>query len=120
MPSMRRVGQALNGHDATVHDARPDREPDQTQVFEWLASGQEEEHAKSRIDADDHLQIVRLAGMPRPAGWPEHGQRIEAKQTDGSDEYQGDSEIAETLRVVHDDFSSDRMGRAACIAARPS
>jgi hypothetical protein len=35
----------LDGHDSAVHQARPDSEPDQAAMLQWVASSNEQKYA---------------------------------------------------------------------------
>jgi hypothetical protein len=57
-----RVNQGLHRHDAPVNDTGPDREPDETRVGLWIASGEQEEDAEGGVDADHHQLVFVLPG----------------------------------------------------------
>src|SRR5262249_51915623 len=52
------VDEALDGHDAAMNEARPDREPDQARVRRRVLRRDDEKHPERGVDADDHHQIV--------------------------------------------------------------
>src|ERR1700685_1752837 len=87
MAHMLRVGERLDAHDATVHDTRPYCEPDEAAMRERVSRCDDQEHPERRIDAEDHLQIVRRTRVPSPAGWPNDGERVDA---DGKYQTHGD------------------------------
>ena len=67
----------MNRHDASVHDARPDEKPDETEMTERFPRSAEEKDTEREIDADHHLLVVRLVRLPPPPSWPKKHQRPE-------------------------------------------
>jgi hypothetical protein len=84
-----------------MHDARPHREPDETAVPERVARGANQEHAECRVDAEDHLLILRLRRIPAPSGWPHDHERKDARDEDRPDDDQHNAEIRQLLTVLH-------------------
>src|SRR5271154_6467739 len=78
MSHMLRVGERLDAHDAAVHGTGPYREPDQAAMGQRVSRCDDQKHPERRVDAEDHLQRVLLTRVPRPAGWPNDGERVDA------------------------------------------
>ena len=85
-----RIRQRLNRHDAAVYDARPDGEPDETEMAEWIARRKQKADAEREVDANDHLLVVGLMRLPAPAGRPEEHQGAE-RDADDREHYKCDS-----------------------------
>src|SRR5262245_35243717 len=75
------VVQGLCRHDCSVHNARPDRERDQTTMLGWVARRQNEKNSQHRIDPADHLQIIlAVPAMPDPARRPDQAHRVNEEE----------------------------------------
>ena len=59
---MHPIHYGLDGHDQPVHDAGPNGERDQAEMVAWIACREEQEHAQSRVNGDDHLEVL---GSPK-------------------------------------------------------
>src|SRR5258708_39821027 len=95
------VVERLKGHDAAMHQARPDGEPDEALVGLGISRGQEQKHAQRRIDGDDHHQVVRVPMSPGPAGGPDNAQWINAEYESQADDDQRDTKIKPTIGFRH-------------------
>src|SRR5579871_461401 len=94
------VRESLDRHDSTVHDTGPNGEPDQAQVGERFTAGDQEKNAQGGVDAQDHLQIMRLSRVPRPAGRPNDGERIDPEYKDQPNHDQRDRQIPVATRSI--------------------
>ena len=74
MPTVPGVDQRLRCHDAAMHDARPDSEPDEAQVVERATRREQQKNTERRVNPQNHLQVSRgAARVPRPSRRPENG-----------------------------------------------
>src|SRR5678815_5338161 len=55
----------------------PNREPDEARVGLRIARSDEQEDAKGRVDSGDHLFVLMLPRLRRPAARPEAHQRVD-------------------------------------------
>src|SRR5688572_10036428 len=55
----------------------PNREPDETRVGVRMASSDEQEYAERRVDPGDHLFVLMLTRLRRPAARPEAHQGVD-------------------------------------------
>src|SRR5882672_10720889 len=93
--------ESLNSHDRGMDEARPDGEPDETEMFERVTRCHYKEHAEGRVNADNHQWIVRVTRMPGPAGRPNDHQRVNSGQENHPNQYQRDVQILETIVDGH-------------------
>ena len=93
------VGQGLDGHDDGVHNARPDREPDQARMRRRVLGRDDEKDAERRVDPDDHHQVVRVPLAPCPPGGPHDPQRVDAEDEDEADDDEHDTKVPNAIRV---------------------
>jgi len=106
------VNDSLDRHHGAVHNARPDRKPDQAAVRERVARSEQEKHPKRGVDRENHLKILGLARMPRPTRRPNYCKRVEPKQGNETHEKQREAQILDAIDVRHDRLPVE------CIAAR--
>jgi len=114
MADVLRVDNCLDCHDRPMDDARPDRKPDQADVCEWVARCTQEEYPERGVDGQDHLQVLRLAGMPRPSRGPNDRERVNAEQEDQPHQQQRDSQVFDTFDVRHDALRSVETNPCRC------
>src|SRR5258708_26560925 len=107
MTAFLHIVEGLNGHEPSVHHARPYGEPDNALVRSGILRCEEQKHTKRRIDSDDHHQIMRVSMSPSPTGGPNNAQRINTEYESQSDNDQRDTEIKLTICVRH--FSLPRL-----------
>ena len=67
-----RVHNRLHGHDAAMHSARPDREPDQAAM-------------RKRVSGCDHRQVVGSSRVPGPTGGPNDRKRVDGEGKNEAD-----------------------------------
>src|SRR5262245_13655978 len=103
VPTLRPVGQRLDGHDGGVHDARPDREPDQARVRRRILAGEEEKDSERGIDSEDHHKVMRVPVAPCPAGGPHDPQGVDAEDEDEADDGEREAKIPDVIRVLRAD-----------------
>src|SRR5271155_5290700 len=61
-----------------------------------------EKYAQSRVNPQDHLEVIRVtASVPRPAGRPKDGERVDPNDEDQTHEKQSDSQIFGSMGVSH-------------------
>src|SRR5512132_1593827 len=102
MPNVLRSGDCLNRHDRTMHNTRPNREPDKASVRHWITRCDNQEHTERGIDAHDHLQILGATFcMPRPTRRPENREWPHAENETNPDDYQSDAKILDAIGVSH-------------------
>src|SRR5512135_3648062 len=64
----------------------------------WIACREEQEHAQSRVHADDHLEVLGSpAAVPGPPRRPEDGQRVDPEGEDEADD--AECELQEFLAI---------------------
>src|SRR5690242_5267420 len=86
MPKLTRVSYGVHRHHRPVHDARPNREPDETPVAGRISCGKQQEHAERRVDPPDHLEVGRLLGRPGPATRPNAVEQGDAEDKDEAED----------------------------------
>src|SRR5690242_5079661 len=82
MPKLTRVSNGVHRHHRPVHDARPNREPDETPVAGRISCGKQQEHAERRVDPPNHLEVGRLLGRPCPPTRPNAVEQGDAEDKD--------------------------------------
>lgn len=107
-----RVHDSLDCHHGAMHNARPDRKPDQAAVRKRVARSEQEKHPERGVDRKNHLKILGLAGMPRPTRRPNYCKRVEAKQRNETHEKQREAQVLDAIDVRHDLLPME------CFAAR--
>src|SRR5262245_12515559 len=101
------VDEALDGHDAAMNEARPDREPDQARVRRRAPRREDEKHPECGVDADDHHQIVggnertRSRLSPHPARGPDDAERVDTEDEDQPDQDKHHTKSTKATRVRH-------------------
>jgi hypothetical protein len=94
--------ESLNGHDSTVNEARPNCEPDQTEMVKGIARRKKQENTESGVDTEDHLLVLRLIWLPAPARGPKrHHEGVDSKNEDEADKDQGNTEQAKLSIAFH-------------------
>src|ERR1700731_2993470 len=93
--------EGLNGHDRSMDHARPDREPDETPMFERVACRDDQKHPESRVNTDNHQRVIRVTGMPSPARRPNDHQRADSDQENQPTQYQWDTQVFGAIVVGH-------------------
>src|SRR3954449_10010462 len=84
-----------------MDDARPNGEGDQAEVLIRIVSGNEQEDAHGRVNGDDHLEIFRPSAGPGPPRWPEDGKRVEAKNSNNTDDAECEFEVLTAFDFSH-------------------
>jgi hypothetical protein len=51
------------------------------------AAGDQQEHPKCGVNPQNHLQVFRLAGVPRPAGRPDDSERVDPDEEDQTEHH---------------------------------
>src|SRR5215472_7888011 len=75
------IVQGLSRHNCSVHNARPDRERNQTAMLRRVARRQNKKYTQNRIDPADHLQVVlAVPPMPDPPRRPDQAHRVNEKE----------------------------------------
>ena len=92
---------SLHRHDRAMHHARPDGKPYEAQVIERIASGEQEEKAQSRVDANNHQRVIRMSGVPGPSGRPDDHERVNPCDEYDANEYECDSQVFQASNVIH-------------------
>jgi hypothetical protein len=93
--------EGLYGHNAGMNETGPDREPDQAAVLQRISRGNEQEDAESGIDAEYHLFVLGLIGLPAPTGRPpRHHEGIYGEKKNQANENQGYTQKAQLCRCV--------------------
>src|SRR5580658_463178 len=116
----------LRSHDARMHQARPNSEPDQAAILQRISRSEEQEYSQRRVHSENHLLVFRLIGLPAPAGRPpSHHQRINAQNKNQPNENQSYTQITQPRGIAHKsplpdfswrDYRSERDARP-CVAA---
>src|SRR3954466_15494104 len=84
-----------------MDDARPNGEGDQAEVLIRIASGNEQEDAQGRVNGNDHLEIFRPSAGPGPPRWPEDRKRVEAKNSNTTDDAEREFEVIKAFDFSH-------------------
>src|SRR5829696_7772374 len=84
-----------------MDDARPNGEGDQAEVLIRIASGNEQEDAQGRVNGNDHLEIFRPSAGPGPPRWPEDRKRVEAKNSNNTDDAECEFEVVKAFDFSH-------------------
>src|SRR5215831_19235304 len=110
----------LCGHNAGVHDTRPDGERDQAAMFGRITRRGNEVSAEDRVDPTDHLEIVlAMASVPLPSRRPNKAERVDGEE-DCAECNQGNLEEFFARDVIHAESPVRKRafaGRASCYAA---
>ena len=70
------------------------REPDQAEVLERVARGQEQEHSECCVYPKDHAEILWLRRQPTPAGRPRYREGVDPNNKDDTDKCENDAQRA--------------------------
>src|SRR5712671_7201602 len=84
-----------------MDDARPNGEGDQAEVPIRITSGNEQEDAQGRVNGNDHLEIFRPSAGPSPPRWPEDRKRVEAKNSNNTDDAECEFEVLKAFDFGH-------------------
>src|SRR3989475_9928432 len=66
MPDLARGGEGVGRHHAGVNDARPTGEPDEAQVAQRIAGGEQQEDAPPDKEDEDNFKAARLLRLQGP------------------------------------------------------
>src|SRR5271168_915588 len=67
-----------------------------------MSRSEQQKYSQRRVHSQDHLFVLRLVGLPAPAGRPpSHHQRISAQNEDQANEYQGYAQVAQPRGITH-------------------
>jgi len=92
----------LHSHDPSVDNAGPNGEPNQTAVLQRVPRSKEKKYSESGIDAENHLLVMKLIGLPAPSRRPKgHHERVNAEYENQANENQDNAEIAQPCSIVH-------------------
>lgn len=71
------IRERLERHDTSMHDARPDGKPDETEMTKGLSRGTEKKNTEGEVEADEHLLVAGVVRLPAPPCWPNEHQGAE-------------------------------------------
>src|SRR5512135_2782002 len=67
-----------------------------------IACGQDQEHAQSRVNGDDHLEVLGSpAAVPGPPRRPQDGQRVDPEGEDEADDAECERQELGAIRGSH-------------------
>src|SRR5512135_2961903 len=67
----------------------------------WIACREDQEHAQSRVNGDDHFEVLGSPAVPGPPRRPQDAQRINPEDEDEADDAGCEGQELAAIRCSH-------------------